>query len=79
MYLIPNAHDDPGWIETFEEFQEVFDDQINSIINITQSGFPTMKFTLSDIIFLPAYDQKYPGMMDKLRQLVKSKNIEIVN
>lgn len=77
-YLVPHAHDDPGWIFTMREAQDKFKLQNDGLVEYL-GKHPEYKFTFADIVFLLAWEDENPGSLNKFRKLVESGQVEIVN
>uniref|UniRef100_A0A336LZM5 Alpha-mannosidase n=1 Tax=Culicoides sonorensis TaxID=179676 RepID=A0A336LZM5_CULSO len=79
VFVVPHSHNDPGWIQTFEEYYERSTKQIfaNMLRHLTENE--QMTFIWAEIVYFSKwYEAQSKETHDKVKRLLKRKQLEFV-
>lgn len=80
VFVVPHSHNDPGWIQTFEEYYERSTKQIFANMVRHLNDDPRMKFIWAEIVYFARwFDKLGKETQATVRKLVKRGQLEFVS
>lgn len=78
VVIMPHSHNDPGWLNTFEEYFEIYTRKILNSAVERLPNLPEMTFIWTEISFLALWFEKATEQQkETFKSLVQSGRIEI--